>query len=99
MTPQEAKARYEAEWPALNAAKEAAISPHEQKKCRQELSALSKRYAARFELVPTAQTNTEKVQVLGWYDGDQLFHLREGVEPKWPSRRVPDEDKIIEVML
>ena len=50
MTPSEAKAKYEAEWPALNAAKEAATTPQAAKKCRQALSALSTQCAARFEL-------------------------------------------------
>ena len=50
MTPAEAKAKYEAEWPALHAAKEAAETLKDAKKCRQALSALSQRCAARFEL-------------------------------------------------
>ena len=48
MTPEEAKQRYAAEWPALNAAKENAATPKEAKRCRQLLSALSVKYAARF---------------------------------------------------
>ena len=50
VTPAEAKAKYEAEWPALHAAKEAADTLKDAKKCRQALSALSQRCAARFEL-------------------------------------------------
>jgi len=41
MTPEEAKAKYEAEWPALNTAKEAATTQAEAKKARQMLSWLS----------------------------------------------------------
>jgi hypothetical protein len=50
MTPEQAKQRYEAEWPALNAAKENAKTPEEAKRCRQRLSALSVKYAARLEM-------------------------------------------------
>jgi hypothetical protein len=39
----------------------------------------------------------KRVTMWAWYDGEQLFHLRQGVEPKWPSKRVPFEDKVIEV--
>ena len=49
MTPEQARQRYEAEWPALNAAKESAKTPEEAKRCRQRLSALSVKYAARLE--------------------------------------------------
>ena len=34
-----------------------------------------------------------KVKLLAYVDCDQFFWLREGVEPKWPSQRVPSEDK------
>jgi hypothetical protein len=47
MTPQEAKAAYDAEWPALNKALHAATDPAVKKRCRQALSALSLKYSAR----------------------------------------------------
>jgi hypothetical protein len=37
------------------------------------------------------------VKLLGWFDGEQLFWLRQGAEPQWPSKRVPSEDKTVEV--
>lgn len=43
------------------------------------------------------QPKMKKVSVVGWYDGEQVFRLREGVEPKWPSIRVYSEDGVIEV--
>jgi hypothetical protein len=53
MTPKEASAKYNAEWPALNAAKETAMAKGDKKaakKCRQQLSQLSQTYRARHEL-------------------------------------------------
>lgn len=53
MTPSEAAAKYEAEWPALKAGKDAAVArgdAKEAKRWRQALSALSVKYAARNEL-------------------------------------------------
>jgi hypothetical protein len=43
------------------------------------------------------QPKMKQVSVVGWYDGEQVFRLREGVEPKWPSVRVYSEDGVIEV--
>jgi hypothetical protein len=39
----------------------------------------------------------KKVKLLAWLDCDQLFWLRETASPKWPSVRVPSEDKEIEI--
>ena len=53
MTPAEADARYKAEWPALNAAKEEAMARGDTKaakKCRQQLNHLSQAYKARHDL-------------------------------------------------
>lgn len=53
MTPAEAKEKYEAEWPALNAAKEEAMARGDTtaaKKCRQQLNRLSQKYKARHDL-------------------------------------------------
>jgi hypothetical protein len=37
------------------------------------------------------------VKLLGWFDGCQLAWLKEGAEPTLGSRRVPSEDKTVEV--
>jgi hypothetical protein len=50
MTPEEAKARYEQEWPALNEGKQNAVNPLEAKKWRRALNQLSQQCAARHEL-------------------------------------------------
>lgn len=50
MSPEEARAAYASEWPALNAKKEAAVKagdPAGAKRARQQLSDLSNRYRAR----------------------------------------------------
>ncbi len=39
----------------------------------------------------------KKVKFLCWYDGDQMFWLRDNVEPKWISKRIPSEDKEVEI--
>ena len=52
LTPEEARERYEAEWPAINAEKLKAIAANDKKAAklaRQKLSRLSQKYAARFE--------------------------------------------------
>lgn len=52
MTPKEAEEKYRAEWPALNAAKEAAVAKGDvlaARKCRQQLSHLSTICRERFE--------------------------------------------------
>jgi len=54
MTPEEARDRYDAEWPALHEACRVAVDACDTaaaKKCRQALSALSIRCKARFELL------------------------------------------------
>jgi len=38
-----------------------------------------------------------EVKLLAHMDADQLFWLREGVQPKYPSVRVPSEDKTVEI--
>lgn len=53
MTPEEAKLKYEKEWPALHAVKEDAMERGDEKaakRARQHLSRLSDMYSARFEL-------------------------------------------------
>ena len=50
MTPEEALAKYNAEWPALNAIKEAATTHEAGKKARQALSHLSVLCRARHDL-------------------------------------------------
>ena len=35
----------------------------------------------------------KKVKCVGWFDGENLFMLKEGVEPKFPSKRIPELDR------
>jgi hypothetical protein len=75
MTPEEAMARYNAEWPALNAAKEAATTREEAKKARQMLSWLSKKYAVRHELTRRADE-----PVIDPEAAREIENLRRGLE-------------------
>ena len=79
MTPKEARECYEAEWPALNAAKEEASARGDAKaakKARQQLSALSQRYAARHEPPPREPSAMEDLQ-------RRVAELERGVQDLW----------------
>lgn len=39
----------------------------------------------------------KQVQVHAWFDGENFFYLKEGVKPKFESKRIQFQDKIIEV--
>lgn len=70
MTPEDAAAKYKKEWPALNAAKEAAVAAGDvktAKKCRQLLSYLSRACAARHELGKSVESSTQFCPHCGGY--------------------------------
>ena len=49
----------------------------------------------RYRVKP--EPTTKKVKLLAWWDGDQLFKLKEGTRPKWGATRQPHLDEEIEI--
>lgn len=91
MTPAQAKAKYEAEWPALNAAKENAVSRKEKKQRRQALSALSKRCSARFELNKVVNPIEKSIlEDLDQHKQAEIADLRKALTKAERLQRAPD---------
>lgn len=54
--------------------------------------------SAQYRIKPEKkEPEFETVNFVQWFDGENLFWLKEGVKPKFPSRRVKDSSMLLEI--